>query len=44
MLTVTYVFLLGAAIATIAAGMGKCPLWISNALLTIVVALMVLPK
>jgi hypothetical protein len=44
MLTVTYIFLLGAVIAAIASALGKCPLWVSQILLSVVVALIVLPK
>ena len=44
MVTVTYVFLLGAIIAAIVSALGKCPLWVAVILLTIVVALQVLPK
>jgi hypothetical protein len=44
MITVTYIFLLGAIIAAIAEALGKCPGWISNILLCVVVALLVLPR
>lgn len=44
MLTVTYVLLIGALIAAIAEAMGKCPGWVATILLTVVVALIVLPK
>jgi hypothetical protein len=44
MLTVTYLFLLGAIIAAIVGAMNKCPWWVSVILLTVVVALIVLPK
>jgi hypothetical protein len=44
MITVTYLFLLGAIIAAIVGAMGKCPWWVSVILLCVVVALMVLPK
>lgn len=44
MLTVTYIFLLGAIIAAILEALGKVPGWVATILLSIVVALMVLPK
>lgn len=44
MLTVTFVLLLGALIAAIAEALGKCPGWVATIMLTVVVALIVLPK
>jgi hypothetical protein len=44
MITVTYIFLLGAIIAAIAEALGKCPGWVATILLCVVVALFVLPK
>jgi hypothetical protein len=44
MVTVTYIFLLGAIIAAIAEALGKCPGWVATILLAIVVALQVLPR
>lgn len=44
MLTVTYILLIGALIAAIAEAMGRCPGWVATILLTVVVALIVLPK
>lgn len=43
MLTVTFLFLLAAFVATILAGMGKCPLWVAVLLLCVVAMLQVLP-
>jgi hypothetical protein len=42
--TVTYVFLLCAIIAAIASALGRAPVWLSQVLLCVVVALIVLPK
>lgn len=44
MITVTYIFLLGAITAAVLEGLGKCPGWVATILLCVVVALMVLPK
>jgi hypothetical protein len=43
MISITYLFLLGAIIAAIVGAMGKCPWYVSVLLLCIVVALQVLP-
>lgn len=43
MITLTFVFLLGAIITAIASAAGKCPLWVSVILLCIVVAIGVIP-
>lgn len=44
MLTVTYIFLLGAIVAAICEALGKCPGWVATILLCVVVALVVLPR
>lgn len=43
MISITYLFLVGAIIAAIVGAMGKCPWYVSVLLLCIVVALQVLP-
>jgi hypothetical protein len=43
MITITYIFLVGAIIAAIVGAMGKCPWYVSVLLLCIVVAIGVIP-
>lgn len=43
MITVSFVLVLGALIATIASAMGKTPLWVAVILLCVVEAINVLP-
>ena len=43
LLTITVLFLVGSLIALIASAMGKCPNWVGEILLWVVVALAVLP-
>jgi hypothetical protein len=44
MITVTLLFVIAAFIATIAAAMGKTPLWIAVLLVVVTQMLMVMPK
>lgn len=43
-LTVTLLFVLAAFVATIAAAMNRCPLWVAVLLVVVVQMLLVLPK
>lgn len=43
MITITWLFLVGALVAAVVSALGKAPLWIAFVLLWVVVALQVIP-
>jgi len=43
MLTVMFIFVLGALVAAIVSAMGKCPLWVAVILLCVAMAVQVMP-